>query len=80
MVTHISSSVAAIETLRREHDRLVQGLMAMVDAVGTVQAGYDTLNLDNLRKATAALLRRSIEARESALAVLATSEHGGSSA
>ncbi len=80
MVTHISSPVAAIETLRREHDRLAQGLMATVDAIGTVQAGYETLNLDNLRKATAALLRRSIEARESALAVLATCEPGRSPA
>lgn len=61
------SRVAAVRTILAEHDRLAEALMATVDLL----VENPRLNGPNLRKASAAMMRGSLQATYSALQVLA---------
>ncbi len=52
-----------LNAMRQEHDRLAKGLMLTVDLLGDVQHG-ERVHLENLRRATAKMLRESLLARE----------------
>lgn len=52
---------ASIAELLGEHDRLSSALMAMVDAIAYVNAHGGMLNDENIRSATADLLRDSLD-------------------
>lgn len=71
-VPHIPHPDAAIATVRHEHDRLMELIMVTIDLLGEVQEGRETVQLPNLRKAAGATLRKSLQARDDALAVLAS--------
>ncbi len=59
----------AINSMRREHDRLAKGLMLTVDLLGDVQHG-ERVHLQRLRRATANVLSDSLHKRERAIFLL----------
>ena len=70
-VAHIASPAVAAQTIRHEHNRLAEMVMATIDVLGDVQAGTHTgIRMDRLRAATAKSLREALTAREAALDVL----------
>lgn len=58
----------AVDTLRQDHDELIQAYMATIDAIGDVQAGRGTFKVDNLRAAAGERFRKSVETRELVIA------------
>jgi hypothetical protein len=70
----VPSREVAIETVRREHDRLLEALMGQIDVTGDVQEGKYQMKMGNLRKAAGKMMRKSMRARDAALAVLTERE------
>lgn len=70
MTTTMFDAKAEAALARSEHARLTELLMYTIDLVGEIQAGNVRMNVANLRKATAEMMRRSSDAHTLALAAL----------